>query len=147
MPDIVHRIAVKSSPRDTYRVLTTRDGLAGWWTTDTQGDCNVGGVIHFRFGDHGHIDMKVIELDPARRVLWQVVGGPSEWMGTKVGFELAPDDDFTAVRFKHQGWKEGSEFLPHCSTKWATFLMSIKSLLETGKGAPYPNDVHIGKSD
>ena len=31
----------------------------------------------------------------------------------------------------------------HCSTKWATFLMSLKSLVETGKGAPYPNDVLI----
>ena len=31
----------------------------------------------------------------------------------------------------------------HCSTKWAIFLMSLKSLLETGKGAPHPNDVKI----
>ena len=28
----------------------------------------------------------------------------------------------------------------HCSTKWAIFLMSVKSLVETGKGAPFPND-------
>jgi hypothetical protein len=36
----------------------------------------------------------------------------------------------------------------HCSTKWATFLMSIKSLVEAGKGAPYPDDVHIsGEGD
>ena len=45
MLDILHRVAIKSSPNDTYRVLTTREGLAGWWTTDTQGNCNVGGVI------------------------------------------------------------------------------------------------------
>ena len=31
----------------------------------------------------------------------------------------------------------------HCSTKWAMFLMSLKSLVETGTGAPFPNDVHI----
>ena len=40
-------------------------------------------------------------------------------------------------------WKEAGEFMAHCSTKWAIFLMSLKSLVETGKGAPYPNDVQI----
>ena len=32
----------------------------------------------------------------------------------------------------------------HCSTKWAIFLMSLKSLVETGKGSPGPDDVRIG---
>jgi hypothetical protein len=35
------------------------------------------------------------------------------------------------------------EFMLHCSTKWAVFLMSLKSLLETGTGAPDPRDVKI----
>lgn len=35
------------------------------------------------------------------------------------------------------------EFMHHCSTKWAIFLMSLKSLLETGKGMPNPNDIKI----
>jgi hypothetical protein len=30
-----------------------------------------------------------------------------------------------------------------CSTEWGAFLMSLKSLLETGKGAPDPSDVKI----
>jgi uncharacterized protein YndB with AHSA1/START domain len=143
MPDILHRVETKSSPNDTYRSLTTLEGLAGWWTTDTQGNGDVGGVIKFRFGTRGGFDMKVLELEPARRVLWQVVEGPSEWIGTKVSFDLKQDGDFTAVLFKHQGWKAPVEFMHHCSTKWAMFLMSMKSLVETGKGAPYPRDVHI----
>ena len=31
----------------------------------------------------------------------------------------------------------------HCGTRWAVFLMSLKSLVETGKGSPDPNDVKI----
>jgi hypothetical protein len=31
----------------------------------------------------------------------------------------------------------------HCSTKWAIFLMSLKSLGEDGKGQPSPTDVRI----
>ena len=143
MPDILHKVGIKSSPNDTYSALTTCDGLAGWWTSNTQGNCDVGGVIQFRFGTRGGIDMKVLELEPAKRVLWQVVDGPKQWIGTKVSFELKADDDFTILLFRHLGWKEPNEFMHHCSTKWATFLLSLKSFVETGKGAPYPDDVHI----
>ena len=41
--DILHRVGIKASPNDAYKALTTREGLAGWWTTDTQGDSEVGG--------------------------------------------------------------------------------------------------------
>ena len=148
MADILHRVETKSSPSEAFRALTTREGLAGWWTAETQGQFNVGGVIQFRFGHLGGFDMKVLELAPGKRVLWQVVDGPSEWIGTKVSFDLARDDDYTVVRFKHQGWKEASDFMHHCSTKWAVYLLSMKSLVESGKGAAYPADVHItGKAD
>jgi uncharacterized protein YndB with AHSA1/START domain len=143
MPDILHRIGIKASPAETYKALATLPGLAGWWTTDTRGESAVGGVIAFRFGERGGFDMKVLALDPAKRVLWQVIEGPAEWIGTTVSFDLAPEDKFTLLRFKHQDWPAPSDFMHHCSTKWATFLMSLKSLIESGKGAPYPEDVHI----
>jgi uncharacterized protein YndB with AHSA1/START domain len=144
MPDILHRVEVHASADKTYALLSTRDGLARWWTAQTQGDCDaVGGVIEFRFGTRGGFDMKVLELEPAKRVVWQVVGGPQEWIGTMVRFEPAQKGDATPILFKHEGWREPSEFMHHCSTKWATFLVSLKQLLETGKGAPYPDDLHI----
>jgi uncharacterized protein YndB with AHSA1/START domain len=143
MPDILHKVAIKASPVETFEALTTLDGLAGWWTNDTKGDSAIGGVIHFRFADRGLIDMKVLELDPGKRVLWEVVAGPEAWIGSKVGFDLDRDDDFTIVLFKHEGWKEQSAFMHHCTTKWAMFLMSLKASVETGTGAPFPNDVHI----
>jgi len=142
MPDILHRIGVKSSVDDTYKALTTRAGLAAWWTNGTQGESKVGGVLRFRFGAGG-FDMKVLELHPPTRVLWEVVDGPKEWIGTKVSWELRQDDGYAIVLLKHMGWKEPVEFMHHCSTKWAIFLMSLKSLLETGEGAPDPNDVKI----
>jgi uncharacterized protein YndB with AHSA1/START domain len=123
--------------------LATLAGLSGWWTDDTQGESKVGGAIQFRFGANGGFDMKVLELEPPKRVLWQVVDGPEAWIGTKVAFDLKQEDDFTIVLFKHEGWKEPIESMHHCSTKWAQFLMSLKSLVKTGKGAPYPNDILI----
>jgi len=72
-----------------------------------------------------------------------VVAGPDEWIGTHVDWELSQADDYTVVLFKHEGWKEPVEFMHHCSTKWAIFMMSMKSLVETGKGSPDPDDVKI----
>jgi uncharacterized protein YndB with AHSA1/START domain len=123
--------------------LTTPDGLTRWWTAETHGDSEVGGVIRFRFGGERGFDMQVLELRPAERVTWQVVGGPREWLGTKVSFTLRQDEDFTTVLFRHEGWKEPVEFMHHCSTKWGVFLLSLKSLVETGEGAPWPDDVKI----
>ena len=142
MPDILHRVGIRSSLDDTYQALVTRDGLAGWWTGDTRGDSEVGGVLEFRFGAGG-FDMKVLELQPGRRVLWRVVDGPEEWLGTTVDWELKQEDEHVVILFRHQGWKEPVEFMHHCSTKWAIFLMSLKSLLETGQGSPDPHDVKI----
>jgi len=147
MADILHRVGIKSSLDEVYKALTTREGLAGWWTEDTKGESEVGGVIQFRFSeggkDIGGFDMKVLDLRPDRRVLWEVVEGPKEWIGTKISWELKQEDTFSIVMFKHQGWKEPVEFMHHCSTKWAIFLMSLKSLVETGKGVPSPHDTKI----
>jgi uncharacterized protein YndB with AHSA1/START domain len=148
MPDILHKVGIKSSSRDdVYKALTTRAGLASWWTSQTEGESKVGSVIKFRFGDRGFFDMKVLELDPNRRVLWQVVDGPAEWIGTRVSWDLRQEENFAIIMFSHQGWKQPVEFMHHCSTKWAVFLMSLKSLLETGKGAPWPHDTPIGNWD
>jgi uncharacterized protein YndB with AHSA1/START domain len=143
MPDILHKVGIKSSsPDDVYKALATVDGLSRWWTNDTRGESKVGGVLQFRFGNGG-FDMKVLELAPAKHVLWQVIDGPEEWIGTKVSFDLKQNDGWTIVLFRHAGWKEAVEFMHHCSTKWAVFLLSLKSLLETGKGAPWPNETKL----
>jgi uncharacterized protein YndB with AHSA1/START domain len=147
MVDILHRVGVKhAAPDRVYDALTTIDGLAGWWTNDTTGNTDVGGVIEFRF-PRGGFDMEVIESLPDKRVTWKVVGGPDEWIGTTVDWDLRPAGEYTIVHFKHEGWKEPVEFMHHCSTKWATYLMSLKSLVETGAGQPAPRDVHVGEFD
>lgn len=142
MADILHRIGVTGSPDAVYAALTTVEGLAGWWTEDTDGDAGVGGVVRFRFVPGG-FDMKVLESKAAERVLWEVVDGPEEWVGTRVSFDLSQEEGFTIVLFRHEGWEEPVEFMYHCSTKWAIYLMSLKKMVETGKGEPSPHDVRI----
>jgi len=149
MTDIVHRIGIKAPAAEVYAALSTIPGLAAWWTEETTGDPRVGGVISFVFhletGELlGGFDMEVIELSPSDKVRWRVKNGPPEWIDTHIEFSLARQDGWTVVMFSHRGWREEVEFTAHCSTKWATFLISLRDLLETGKGRPAPNDLRIG---
>lgn len=143
MFDILHRIGVMAFPEDVYAALTTTDGLARWWTQDTEGDGEPGGVVAFRFGEAGGFDMKVLEARPSELVRWEVVDGPEEWIGTHIRFDLKRDGEWTIILFRHEGWREPVEFMHHCSTKWASYLLSLKQLVETGEGAPSPRDVQI----
>jgi uncharacterized protein YndB with AHSA1/START domain len=143
MVDILHEVSIRVNPTEAYAALTTLDGLRGWWTEDTDGiPGEVGGVIQFRF-PAGGFDMEVAELVPGQRVTWTVVDGPEEWVGTTIEWTLRAEGEWTSVLFGHLGWAEPVEFMHHCSTKWATFLLSLRDLVESGAGAPSPRDVKI----
>lgn len=144
MPDILHRVGIRAAANDVYAKLVEERGLAGWWTQTVKATPEVGAVLQFRFGDGGFNDMKVIELVPGRRVRWQCVDGAKEWIGTEVTFDLREDRGVTVVLFAQRGWREQVEFMHYCSTKWATYLLGLKTLCETGRGTPYPDDVPIG---
>ena len=149
MVDIVQRVGIKAPAAKVYAALSTIDGLAGWWTRATTGTSKVGGTIAFRFhtptGDEiGGFDMDVLELAPEQKVRWRVKAGPAEWVGTDIEFTLSRQDDYTIVMFGHRNWREEVEFMAHCSTKWATFLLSLRDLVESGKGQPAPADLKVG---
>jgi uncharacterized protein YndB with AHSA1/START domain len=139
MVDILHRVGIDASVEKVYETLTTLDGNRAWWDSNATGDAKKGGVLTFFKG----FDMKVVEATPNELVKWKVVRGSEEWLNTEIVFRLARKKDQTFVLFTHAGWKEPVEFMHHCSTKWGTFLLSLKALLETGKGRPAPDDVKI----
>lgn len=143
MPDILHRIGVSAPLTSVYDALTTIDGISGWWTDVASGDASAGGTIGVHFGDDA-LEIRVVELGPVTRVVWEVTKGPAEWIGTLITWDLRAEGDQTTILFAHRHWREQVEFMHHCSTKWATFVMSLRSLIESGSGAPFPRDVKIG---
>ena len=148
MADIIHRIGIRSSAAQVYKALSTIEGLAHWWTEETEGDEQVGEKIGFTFrsetGDiKGKMVMEVQELNPGKNVRWRCVDGPAEWMGTDITFDLSEQDNQTIIIFGHRNWREAVEFMAHCSMKWAVFLLSLREYVETGKGKPSPHDLKI----
>ncbi len=145
MSDILHRIGVKQKSDKVYEALTTIEGLSGWWTPQVKGTPDQeGGVIEFRFGESGP-DMEVRTLILNKQVEWLCTIGPEEWLGTRISFFIQDSGDETIVLFGHRDWQSPSEFMAHCSCKWAAFLISLKEFLESGKGKPYPDDLKVGE--
>jgi uncharacterized protein YndB with AHSA1/START domain len=147
--DIVHRVGIRAPVCAVYAALSTVEGVAAWWTRNASGRSEPGGTIALDFllpsGERiGGMKMEVLRLDPEREVRWRFREGPEEWIDTEAVFSLSEDDGYTIVNFGHLNWRKAVEFTGHCSTKWATFLLSLKELVETGKGRPSPDDVRIG---
>jgi uncharacterized protein YndB with AHSA1/START domain len=142
MPDILHRVGINAPVEKVYAALTTIEGLQHWWVVATAGSAKLGRVIDF-----GFCGMKVVASKPGKLVHWKCVRGPEEWIDTEVSFELKWEEEQTFVIFKHAHWQEPVEFMHHCSTKWATFLLSLRDWLERSEGRPAPYDVKIHVGD
>ena len=144
MADIRHRVGIAVPPERVYQALATVDGLTGWWTRDVRGETEPGGKLEFFFGGpESATMMEVTDLVPDRRVAWRCVQGPDEWVGTTVTFDLKYSDGETALLFTHADWRDPVEFMHHCSTKWAYFLLGLRAGLEGGAATPYPDDMKI----
>jgi len=147
--DIVHRIGIKAPADKVYRALATPQGVASWWSRETAGGSKVGEDLVFTFSEDdgsvkGEMRAQIATLDPGKRVAWTITTGPEEWVGTDISFDLSKGEDgMTIVLFAHRKWPEQKDFMAHCSMKWATFLLSLRQLVETGKGKPAPDDLKI----
>lgn len=148
MYDIRHRVGVEAPTGAVYGRLATVDGLRQWWTTDTRGQASKGDQLSFHFGGPDRfMTMEVVELEPARRVAWRCVDGPEEWHDTTISFDLRDVDGETILNFTHAGWREPVEFMGHCSSKWGSYLLSLKQSLEGDAGLPFPDDVKMSRFD
>ncbi len=139
MPNIVHRIGFENvTPGRLFEAFSTAEGFASWWTVKAGGQSKIGGVFTFRFSkENSGPDFEVLELTPGKRAAFRCVGGPDDWLHTQIEFDICERDGETILLFTHSGWRQEAEFMHHCSTQWAYFLMGLKDFLEGGIGSPY----------
>ena len=137
MPKILDRAGIAAEPACVFETLTTVEGIKNWWSSETHGDASEGGAFQFRKNR-----LEVVHADSSL-VVCRYSGPAEDWIGTEIRFRLDRRGDQTFVLFSHEGWREPNEFMHHCSTKWATFLLSLKDLVENGEGRPEPRDTKI----
>lgn len=135
---IFHLLKIKVyDPEEVYHALTTSMGLSNWWTTTSGAVPEVESITTFHFSEAYQKSMRVVELLPDRRVLWECVAGDVQWLGTTIAFEIEPVSGGIELRFYHAGWEAETELFGHCNYHWAIYLKSLKTYLETGKGQPH----------
>ncbi|HWJ60724.1 MAG TPA: SRPBCC domain-containing protein [Acidimicrobiales bacterium] len=144
---LYQRIGIEVPQDQVHRAFSTIEGLASWWTTDTTGDPGVGGKLTFTFGSpERSAGFEVLEVADDR-IVWRGIAGPEEWIDTTFTWTLSQQEGETVVELANEGWREAVPFIGHCSTKWATFLVGLKALLEGGRSNVYPDEVVISSWD
>lgn len=142
MHKIFHHLSIQAPQEKVFQQLISLEGLRSWWTLDTTGDPTAGGELRFGFGNSYFDRMKVTKVIPESEVVWEVIDSNfnegSEWLGTTIHFELSEGKNgSTVLRFKHDAWREMTDFFGVCNFHWGLFLQSLKSLCEHGKGQPH----------
>jgi hypothetical protein len=156
--------AVEQSPAEVYGAILN---VRGWWTGQIEGRADeVGAEFAYRHLPQHYSLQRVVELEPGRRVVWQVVDSklafvsePSEWTGSRIVFDILPAADGNGteharaiasdpdhlhplgseLRFTHVGLLPDVECFGACSTAWRHYINgSLHSLITTGEGLPDP---------
>jgi hypothetical protein len=144
--DFTATITVDQTPAEAVKAIKN---VRGWWSEQIEGSTDkVGDEFTYGYKDVHSCKMKLIEIIPQKRVAWLVVDNyfnftkdKSEWMGTKIVFDVSRKDNVTEIRFTHEGLVPEYECFNICSKAWGSYINgSLWSLTRTGKGRPNPKE-------
>jgi len=131
--DFTATIMVTKSPQDVFRNIIQ---ISKWWTKDFEGSSvNLNDEFVICHGDPHYSKHKLVEMVPGTKIVWLITDSKlnwleknkHEWTGTKMIFELVPQDDKThTLRFTHQGLVPEMECYERCAQGWE---MVIKDAL------------------
>lgn len=134
------------SPRPPAEVFAAVNDPRGWWDGEITGTTDrLGAEFTYRYGELHHSVQRVAELDPGRRVVWDVVSSwlgfvdeAEPWTGTQIVFDLLPTDDGTEVTLTHRGLVPLRECYDACSAGWEHVAgRSLRRFIETGRGIAF----------
>jgi uncharacterized protein YndB with AHSA1/START domain len=140
--DFTMQVSFDRSPEEVYDAIVR---IRDWWMTDVVGDNDrIGEVFSYEVPSMHSCTMRVVQLSPARRIVWRVVtsnmplfADPEEWVGSDLTFELEPEADGTCLRFTHVGLSPADDCYEVCSAAWGHFIgFSLRGLVSTGSGTP-----------
>lgn len=127
---------IAASKDKVFDALSSANGIANWWTTETSGDGTQGGMLTLSFGEMV-MTLRVREAIAPAKVVWECFTGMPEWIGTLITFELDDNDGKTRVRFSHAGFKEADDVYASTTTGWARFMNSLRQYCQTGIGEAF----------
>jgi hypothetical protein len=145
-PDFTTTIAADQTPEEAFNAI---NNVRGWWSENIEGSTDkINSEFTYHYKDIHRCKMKIIELIPAKKVVWLVTynyfnftSDKSEWTGTKIIFEISEKNGKTEIRFTHQGLVPEYECYEVCHDAWSGYIRnSLYSLITIGEGHPNPKE-------
>lgn len=139
-------IIVDKSPTVAFNAIKR---FRAWWSEEIEGDTEkLNEEFFYHYKDIHLCKMKLIEVVPEKRLVYQVIDNQfnfiedkSEWINTKLIFEIMNDGGKTKVQFTHEGLVPEYECYNVCNDAWSGYINnSLYNLIMTGKGEPNPKD-------
>jgi hypothetical protein len=144
--DFTTTIVVDQTPKEAFDAI---NNVRAWWSEEIQGYTDkLNEEFFYHYQDVHSCRMKIIELIPERRIVWFVMDNhfsftkdKSEWIGTKISFDISLTDNKTQIRFTHLGLVPEYECYDICQNAWTNYIHnSLRNLITTGKGQPNAKD-------
>jgi len=143
-----YTVTIDAPIAKVYQALTTKKGLCGWWTAHTElrgkqlklsfnqkPDGTFGEFC--QFGVSKALKNKAVEWKCSKSDFHVKPPAESEWVNTRVRFDLTKDDKRTTVHFVHQGLHDALECYDSCNSTWGELITKyLKNYVESGEPNP-----------
>lgn len=145
--DFTTAFLVDQTPQEAINAIKN---IRGWWSEGVEGSTDkLNDEFIYHYKDIHYCKMQLIELVQDQRVVWLALDNyfkftkdKSEWIGTKLVFDISRKDNQTAIRFTHEGLVPQYECYEICREAWTNYIQnSLRNLITTGKGEPNPKEV------
>ena len=155
--DFVSTLLVNQTPEVAFQAIKN---ISKWWSEAIEGNTDkVNDEFIYHYKDVHYCKMKLVEMVPNQKLVWLVLDNyfkftkdKSEWIGTKLVFNISQKDDQTEMKFTHEGLVPQYECYEICREAWTNYIQNnLHSLITTGKGQPNPieddgfNAAHVKK--
>ena len=135
-------IAVEKNGSSAFDAIKN---LRAWWSEEIEGNTDkLGETFFYHYKDVHLCKLRLVEMVKDKRLVYLIVDNEfnftkdkTEWINTKLIFELQPEGNKTKIVFTHEGLVPSYECYEVCEDAWTSYIQgSLKDFIETGKGKP-----------
>ena len=120
-----------------------------WWSEEIEGPtAQLNEPFLYHYQEVHLCKCKLIELITDKKLVYEVTDNQfsftkdkTEWIGTKLIFEIIPEGNKTKIVFTHEGLVPDYECYNVCHDAWTSYIQgSLHNLITTGTGKPNPKE-------
>lgn len=144
--DFTTSILVDQDPATAFNAIKN---FRAWWSEEIEGNTDqLGETFFYHYKDIHLCKLKLVEMVADKKLVYQVldnqfnfIDDKSEWVDTKLVFEIEKQGAKTKVRFTHEGLVPNYACYAVCYDAWTGYIeRSLCNLITTGKGEPNPTE-------